>query len=396
MGTNTLLIGNERIPLNMNMQNSMPTVGRVTASRRAVIPPNSVVRLSGKLDTTLGDYYIEPVDASHLFIPRTFRKADECPVVCLVNLSDQYQSVKKGQFLANAYEVQEVLDQMQEDLDHGKEGTTPDHVFCGSVQVNDSTTPTTGRVPEHLQQLAADSSAYLTVDQREELGKLLSEFEDVFAKHDFDLGEFTTIEHAIDTGDAKPIKQGMRRTPAVFVGEEEAHLRKMLDAGVTQESISEWASAPVLIRKKDGMVRWCIDYRALNDVTVKDTFPLPLVNDCLDALSGSTWFSKLDANSAYWQIKVKAEDRRKTAFLTKYGLFEHVRMGFGLTNAPATFSRAVNLILQGLTWKTVLAFLDDVLVLGNDFHGHHRNLQVALQRFRKHGMKLKPKKCLLF
>ncbi|KAL8604518.1 hypothetical protein ACOMHN_015802 [Nucella lapillus] len=290
MGTNTTLIGNERIPLKMNVQNSLPTVGRVTASRRAVIPPNSVVRLSGKLDTTLGDYYIEPVDASHLFIPRTVRKADECPVVCLVNLSDQYQSVKKGQFLENAYEVQEVLDPMQEDLDHGKEGTTPDHVFCGSVQVNDSTTPTTGRVPEHLQQLAADSSAYLTVDQREELGKLLSEFEDVFAKHDFDLGEFTTIEHAIDTGDANPIKQGMRRTPAVFAGEEEAHLRKMLDAGVIQESISEWASAPVLIRKKDGTVRWCIDYRALNDVTVKDTFPLPLVNDCLDALSGSTWF----------------------------------------------------------------------------------------------------------
>ncbi|KAL8599127.1 hypothetical protein ACOMHN_007843 [Nucella lapillus] len=92
MGTNTLLIGNERIPLNMNVRNSIPTVGRVTAARRAVIPPNSVVRLSGKLDTTLGDYYIEPVDASHLFIPRTVRKADECPVVCLVNLSDQYHT----------------------------------------------------------------------------------------------------------------------------------------------------------------------------------------------------------------------------------------------------------------------------------------------------------------
>ena len=147
----------------------------------------------------------------------------------------------------------------------------------------------------------------------------------------------------------------------------------MLDAGVTKESVSEWASSPVLIRKRDGSVRWCIDYRALNYVTVKDKFPLPLVEDCLDTLAGNIRFSKLDANSAYWQVQVKEEDRKKTAFLTKFGLFEHVKMGFGLTNAPATFSRVVNLILRGLTWKTILAFLDDILVMGKTFEEHSQN-----------------------
>ena len=147
----------------------------------------------------------------------------------------------------------------------------------------------------------------------------MSEYSDVFAEDEFDLGNFTCIEHTIDTGDAKPIKQGIRRTPAWFAGEEEAHLKKMLDAGVIQESISEWASAPVLIRKRDGTVMWCIDYRALTNVTVKDTFPLPLVEDCLDSLSGNVCFSKLDANSAYWQVRIKPEDRKKTAFITKYG-----------------------------------------------------------------------------
>lgn len=88
----------------------------------------------------------------------------------------------------------------------------------------------------------------------------------------------------------------------------------MLNAGVIQESVSDWASSPVLIRKRDGSVRWCIDYRALNDVTVKDTFPLPLIEDCLYTLAGNTWFSKLDANSAYWQVLVRPEDRKKTAF----------------------------------------------------------------------------------
>ena len=120
-------------------------------------------------------------------------------------------------------------------------------------------------------------------------------------------------------------------------------LQKMLDAGVIQPSISEWASAPVLIRKRDGGVRWCIDYRALNTVTVKDVFPLPLIEECLYTLAGNIWYSKLDANSAYWQVGIKPEDRKKTAFTTKFGLFECVKMSFGLCNAPGTYARVMNL-----------------------------------------------------
>ena len=160
--------------------------------------------------------------------------------------------------------------------------------------------------------------------------------------------------------------------------------------------MSDWASSPVLIRKIDGSVRWCIDYRALNEVTVKDTFPLPLIEQCLDTLAGNAWFTKLDANSAYWQVLVSPEDRKKTAFVTKYGLFEHVRMGFGMTNSPATFSRVINLVLRGLTWKLVLAFLDDILVMGMNFEDHLSNLIETLERFRLHGLKLKPRKCILF
>ncbi len=170
----------------------------------------------------------------------------------------------------------------------------------------------------------------------------------------------------------------------------------MLEAGVIQESTSEWASAPVLIRKRDGSVRWCIDYRALNEVTRKDVFPLPLVDDCLDTLAGSVWFPNWMPILQYWQIKVREEDRRKTAFITKYGLFEHVRMGFGLCNAPATYSRVMNLVLRGLNWKIALAFLDDILVLGSNFGHHLTNLASTLSRFREYGLKLKPKKCTLF
>jgi hypothetical protein len=116
----------------------------------------------------------------------------------------------------------------------------------------------------------------------------------------------------------------------------------------------------------------------------------------LDTLTGNVWFSKLDANSAFHQIRISPEDRQKTAIVTKYGLFEFVRIGFGLCNAPATFSRAMNLVLRGLTWSIVLAFLDDALVLGRDFQSHLDNLRSVFLRFREYDLKFKHKKCELF
>ena len=121
-----------------------------------------------------------------------------------------------------------------------------------------------------------------------------------------------------------------------------------------------------------------------------------MIDECIDSLIGNTWFSKLDANSAYFQIKVNENDKRKTAFITKYGTFQFIKMPFGLCNAPSTFSTVMNLVLRGLNWKTVLAFLDDILVLGNTFRSHIENLRQVWERFRSYGLKLKPKKCELF
>jgi hypothetical protein len=251
-------------------------------------------------------------------------------------------------------------------------------------------------IPAHLKEILAKTQEQLSAEQYSQFQDILLEFQGVFAVNDLDLGTVKGVEHGIDTGSARPIKQRMRRTPAGFAEEEEGHLKKMLEAGVIQPSSSEWASPPVLIRKRDGTVRWCIDYRALNAVTVKDVYPLPRVDDCLETLAGNSWFSKLDANSAYWQINVREEDRPKTAFLTEHGLFEHVRMGFGLCNAPSSFARAINLILRGLNWKIVLAFLDDILVLGRNFADHLLNLRAVLGRLSEYGVKLKTRKCEFF
>ena len=145
------------------------------------------------------------------------------------------------------------------------------------------------------------------------------------------------------------MRQRIRRTPLGFEDEERKHLDKMLAAGVIRPSASEWASAPVLIRKKDGGVRRCVDFRALNEKTVNYKYPLSPIEDCLDTLSGSLYFSTLDLASGFYHIGLEEQSIKKTAFITPYGLFEHTRMGFGLCNAPATFQRAMNLVLRGLT-----------------------------------------------
>lgn len=183
----------------------------------------------------------------------------------------------------------------------------------------------------------------------------------------------------------------MRRTPASFVPREEGHLQKILKAGVIRPSLSEWCSASVLIRKRDGPISWCVDYRALNNVTVKDVFPLLSVEECFDTLQGNIWFSKLDANSAYIGRSGCPTRTIRKRPITKYGLFEFVRMAFGLCNAPATFARVMNLVLHGLNWNIVLAFFDDILVMGRHFVRRVENLERVFQRLRKFKLKLNPK-----
>ena len=228
------------------------------------------------------------------------------------------------------------------------------------------------------------------------LAKLLMAYEDIFAKDDMDLGNFTHVSHHIDTGDARPIRQPPRQMPLGFQAEEEGHLKKMLEAGIITPSESEWASPVVLVRKKDGGVRWCVDYRALNAVTIKDAYPILKIDECLDTLSGATWFSTLDLQSGYWQVAIANEDQPKTAFTMKYGLFEHRRMPFGLCNAPGTFQHAMELILRGLQWRSLLIYLDDVIIISRTFDEHITRLGAVFDRFQQHGLKLKPKKCHLF
>lgn len=251
----------------------------------------------------------------------------------------------------------------------------------------------TSKMPDHICDMYQRSIDSLSVTQADMLKRVLIQYADVFSSHPLDLGCYTGLEHVIDTGDAMPVKQRMRRTPAAFQTEEEEHLKKLLDMGVIEPSNSEWSSPPVLIRKKSGAVRYCLDYRSLNKVTVKDSFPLPLIEECFDALEGVQYLSTTDLSSGYYQLLVAERDRHKTAFGTKFGLFQWKRLSMGLCNAPSTFQRAMSQVLSGLNWKICIVYLDDLVVVGKDFMSHLHNLELVFQRLRLHNLKLSPKKC---
>ena len=270
-------------------------------------------------------------------------------------------------------------------------------LISGISQDNESTISTHKELPlkakEALWKMVEDSGEVLDSHQRQELYTFLLGFADVFAFTDAELGRTDKLQHTIATEAKHPIRSPVRRIPAVHKKEIHQLIQDMLARNVIQPSTSPWASPIVIVRKKDGSARFCVDYRKLNAITRKDAYPLPRIDDTLDTLSGSQWFSTLDLLSGYWQVEVAEGDRDKTAFATQSGLFEFKVMPFGLCNAPATFQRLMDLVLAGVQWSHCLVYMDDIIVVGRSFKDHLQNLSVVLQRLKDANLRLKPAKC---
>ena len=250
---------------------------------------------------------------------------------------------------------------------------------------------------DQLEELIQRAGQGLTGSQLTRVRQLVQEFADVFAAKGKALGQIAGVEHEIIVQPDVPIRQAPRRVPPHKLAEVDALIEEMEREGVIEPSSSPWASPIVLVGKKDGSTRFCIDYRKLNEVTKKDAHPLPHIDDLLTATMGSTWFSSLDLKSGYWQIPMKKEDRQKTAFCTPRGLWQFCVMPFGLCNAPATFQRAMNRLLHPLIRKgRVRVYLDDVRVDAASFEDMVAWLREVFQLFRKHGVQLNGKKCNLF
>ena len=282
----------------------------------------------------------------------------------------------------------------------------PRSLLCSlsSVDVMDSWTPDSSqKKPEPKTSNSLDELGVkidtdnLTPEQVSRAKEILGSWSHIFSTSPTDLGRTDLVEHEIKLTDETPFKKPYRRIPPALYEEVRQHLKEMLDAGAIRPSKSPFSSNVVLVRKKDGGLRFCIDFRKLNSRTVKDAYTLPRIDDTIDTLIGAKYFSKLDLRSGYWQVEMSEKDKEKTAFTVgNLGFYECNRMAFGLTNAPATFQRLMERCMGELNLKECLIFLDDILIFSESFDEHLSRLEAVFSQLNKHGLKLKASKCEFF
>jgi len=261
---------------------------------------------------------------------------------------------------------------------------------------SDSSTSPSGDHIEHINSLLCNLPVDLTSDQRECAETFIRSYANVFSKSEYDIGHTNIIPHRIDTGDSSPHFEQLRRHPTAQLPVIDEHVQHMLEHDVIKPAASPWCSNVVMVRKQDGTVRLCIDYRKLNSLIVKDKFPLPKIDTCLDTMNGCEFFSTHDLRWGYWQTEIDERNRDKTAFVTRKGQWRFKALSFGLANAPSQFARIMELVISGLTYDVCLVYLDDILIFLKTFDEHLDHLVTVFDRLDHYALKLKPSKCSLF
>ena len=233
----------------------------------------------------------------------------------------------------------------------------------------------------------------LDSQQHQVLAQILKNNKDLFARSMAELKQTDKGEHIIITENVPPIKRRAYRTAPKEDEFIENEIKEMLEQDLIQPSKSPWSFPVVVVKKKNGKNRFCVNYKPLNDITKKDSYPLPRIDEILDGLQNAQWFTTLDLASGYWQIKVRPEDQEKTAFTTKFGIYEFKVMPFGLCNAPATFQRTMDYVLGDIKGKFVMVYLDDVIIYSKTFEDHMIHLKEVLKRIEDAQLRLKAEKC---
>lgn len=251
-------------------------------------------------------------------------------------------------------------------------------------------TPVTEKVKEIMQ-------SDLTDEQFQDGKDLINAYTDIFSRGDDDVGHTDRVQHRIDLTDERPFKQRYRRIPPAMYDEVKSHLRQLMSNGIIRPSHSPYASNVVLVKKKDGSLRLCVDYRQLNNITKKDSYAIPRIEELLECLAGSKFFSVVDMKSGYYQVEIKEEHKERTAFTVgSLGFYEYNRLPFGLTNSPATYQRLMEECLADLNLKICCIFIDDIIIYGKTYEEHLKNLQLVFNRIREANLKLAPGKSEFF
>ncbi len=292
---------------------------RIKLATTVVVPGRSEMILSGKVNTRHTPSSTGMIESTTLFQQReelavarilATNHSGHIPVR-VVNFSEEPKTVYGGTTVGLWQSTEDVMSVSPLDYNHEE------------VEQLRQISSAEEELPAHLQTLWENSKKNLDGNQSRLLKNMLTAKQDVFSKSDTDLGCSERVKHVINTGSAAPIKQAPRRLPQSQMEEAQHHIDSMLEKNIIETSDSPWSSPIVLVKKKDGTTRFCIDYRKLNSVSIKDAYPLPRIDESLDCLAGSKWFSTLDMASGYWQVAMDEEDKRKTAFsTTRSGLYQ--------------------------------------------------------------------------
>ena len=245
--------------------------------------------------------------------------------------------------------------------------------------------------PQAKEAEAVPMGEQLTPRQKQDLTELLQEHRPVFATEP---GYTNLIEHPILTMPGKKVKLRPYRVPEARKEAIKEEVKKMLEAGIIEESRSEWCSPIVLVPKPDGTVRFCNDFRQLNSISQFDAYPMPRVDELIERLGTARFISTLDLTKGYWQVPLTPEAKEKTAFATPDGLFQYRRLPFGLHGAPATFQRLMDRVLRPHQ-KYAAAYLDDIVIHGEEWGAHLAQLEAVFQALQEAGLTANPKKCRL-
>ena len=309
------------------------------------------------------------------------------PVVPLLfaNLSARSVTIPKSKILADDSQASPVgFERSTKQLPRSNELRT----VVSALQKSEATKELTP-----VQQAMSNADFALSPEQRSSLEKLLLTYSTVFSAGPDDMGRTSLIFHKIDIGESQPVRHGLRRIPHEHIPVLKSEVEKLHKMGAIEPSISPFASPTILVKKKDGTIRLCIDYRKLNSITKKDAHPLPRIEDIFDTLSGSRYFTTLDLAMGYHQVEMHPEDRKKTALSIPFGLFQYNVMPFGLATAPATFMRLMSIVFSGMIYNSCLVYLDDIIIFGQTIIEHNQRLESVLKRLQNANLKLKPTKC---
>ena len=319
-------------------------------------------------------------------------------VVDMLNLTGEEKVLGKGTVIGSVHSVSSVLPMTKLFNTGETDGDRKASAECSKVDVGsvDSeighSSEGDGEKGEDCKKLKWDLS-HLDREKREKLERVLMKVDGMFSKDDSDIGDIKEFQMAINVVDDIPVNASYRKIPPHLYTEVRNYVEDLRANGWIRESYSSYSSPIVCVRKKDGQMRLCVDYRALNAKTIPDSQPIPRIQDILDALGGSQWFSTLDMSKAYHQGYIHEKFRHLTAFVTPWTIYEWIRIPFGLRNAPPAFQRYMYRLLGDYTGRICEPYLDDVLTHSKTFDQHVDDLEKVLVRLHENGVKLRAEKC---